>query len=277
MKVLITGATGKIGSRLARRLALRGNTIRALVREPTRAALGDGRSGSFEVVRGDLRDHASLDAAVKDVDAVVHCAAVYFGGENSDEGRAVNDVGTLHLAHAARAAGVKRFVFTSTGLVYGNNGERLAHEDDLPNPEPGYFAGKLATEQSLLGVTNFDVCVLRLPFVYGDGDGHIEEIVPRMKRLPPLQRISIGHHADLAHAIALVLDAPLLPHRIYNVVSDEAPTLAALFAAVDAPPPDGSASVPVDEVLLDGRRLREDLGFKPVYPALADAVAARAL
>lgn len=275
MNVLVTGATGKVGSRLAKRLLRRGDRVRALVREPARAA-GLVEVG-IEVVRGDLLDHASLAAAVQGIEAVVHCAAVYFGGEASDEGRAVNDVGTQRLAELARAAGVRRFIFTSTGLIYGNSGGRLAREDDTPAPEAGYFAGKLATERALLAVDGLEVCVLRLPFVYGDGDGHLEEVVPRMRRLPPTQRISIGHHADLARAVALVLDAPSLPHRTYNVVSDQAPDLATLFAAVSAPPPDGSSAARVDEVLLDGRRIREDLGFRPEYPTLADAIAARAL
>ena len=67
-------------------------------------------------------------------------------------------------------------------------------------------------------------------------------------------------------------------HRIYNVVDDEAPDLATLFASVGAPPPDGSnaaAARPFD-ALLDGRRIREDLGFRARFPRLADAMAAGA-
>jgi UDP-glucose 4-epimerase len=76
-----------------------------------------------------------------------------------------------------------------------------------------------------------------------------------------------------------VLDAPSPSHRIYNVVDDEAPDLATLFAAVGARPPDGSApeAARAFDFLLDGRRLREDLGFKPAYPRLRDAIAAGAL
>jgi nucleoside-diphosphate-sugar epimerase len=75
-----------------------------------------------------------------------------------------------------------------------------------------------------------------------------------------------------------VLDVPSPAHRIYNVVDDEAPDLAALFASAGAPPPNGSNAerARVFEVLLDGRRIREDLGFKPKYPRLADALAAGA-
>jgi len=97
-----------------------------------------------------------------------------------------------------------------------------------------------------------------------------------MSGFPPAQQLSIVHHADVAQAVALVLDAPLLSHRIYNVVSDEAPELNTLFASVGAQPPDGTAvdSAIDSNVLLDGQRLRDDLGFKPLYPTLKDAITA---
>lgn len=276
MKVLITGATGKVGSRLARRLALRGDRIRALVRDPSRTAqLLEQRA---EIVLGNLLDHTSLQQAVRGVDAVVHCAASYFDEATSEHGHAVNDVGTLRLAESARAAAVKRFVFLSTGLVYGGNGGRPAREEDPCSPSPGFFASKHATERALLALEGLDVCILRLAFVYGDEDPHIQHVVPRMQAFRAAQRISIIHHADLARAVALVLDAPSLPHRIYNVSTDESPDLTTLFAAVGAPPPDGSAADAGrdSDILLDPRRLREDLGFKPQYPRLQDAITAGA-
>jgi nucleoside-diphosphate-sugar epimerase len=117
------------------------------------------------------------------------------------------------------------------------------------------------------------VRVLRLPFVYGDGDPHIEEAVPMMRGFPPTHRMAIGHHADVAQAVTLLLDARAPAYRIYNVVDDEAPDLATLFASVGAPPPDGSQAERAKDfdTLLDGRRIRADLGFQPKYPRLADA------
>jgi UDP-glucose 4-epimerase len=136
---------------------------------------------------------------------------------------------------------------------------------------------KLAAERFLLAVDGLDVRVLRLPFVYGDGDPHIEEAIPMMRGFSPTQRMSIAHHADVAQAVARLLDAPSPPHRIYNVVDDEAPDFATLFASVGAPPPDGSSTERARAfALLDGRRIREDLGFKPKFPRLADAIAAGA-
>jgi nucleoside-diphosphate-sugar epimerase len=275
MKILVTGATGKVGSRLSKRLAKRGDHVRALVREEARAA--DLREARIELVVGDLLDEGSLAAAVRGVDAVVHCAA-FFRGATPEQAHAVNDLGSQRLAGAARAASVKRFVFTSTGLVYGPNGGRLSREDDPCAPIDSYPLSKLAAERFLLAVEGLDVRVLRLPFVYGDGDQHIEEVIPMMRGFPKTQRMALGHHADIAQAVARLLDAPSPSHRIYNVVDDEAPDLATLFASVGAPPPDGSNAerARAFETLLDGTRLRTDLGFEPEFPRLADAIAAGA-
>ena len=73
---------------------------------------------------------------------MVHCAA-FFRGATPEQAQAVNELGTQHLASAARAASVKRFVFTSTGLVYGSNGGRLAREDDPCAPTAAYPVSKL--------------------------------------------------------------------------------------------------------------------------------------
>lgn len=276
MKILLTGATGKVGSRLAKRLATRGDRVRALVRDPARAR--DVETSGVELVRGDLLDAASLAVAVQGVDAVVHCAA-FFRGATPEEAHAVNDLGTQHLAHAAQAASVRRFVFTSTGLVYGHNGGRLANEDHVCAPVDAYPLSKLAAERFLLGLDGIDVRILRLPFVYGDGDPHIADVVPMMRGFPPKQRMTIGHHADIAQAVTLVLDAPSPAHRIYNVVDDEAPDFATLFASVGEPPPDGSTAERARnfDMLIDGARIRADLGFSPKYPRLADAIAAGAM
>jgi nucleoside-diphosphate-sugar epimerase len=275
MKILVTGATGKVGSRLIKRLSQRGDRVRALVRDSKRAA--DLRGDRIELALGDLLEEDSLAAAARDMDAVVHCAA-FFRGATPEQAHAVNDGGTQHLANAARTASVKRFLFTSTGLVYGPNGGRPAREDDPCAPMDAYPASKLAAERFLLAMEGLDVRVLRLPFVYGDGDPHIEEVIPMMRGFPPAQRMSIGHHADIAQAVARLLDAPSPAHRVYNVVDDEAPELATLFASVGAPPPDGSNAerARAFDSLLDGRRIREDLAFKPEFPRLADAIAARA-
>lgn len=271
MKILLTGATGKVGSRLTKRLAERGIEVRALVRDVERAA-GLKRE-RVELVRGDLTDAASLAPAARGVDAIVHCAA-FFRGATDEQAHEVNDVGTQRLAQAAVDAGVKRFIFTSTGLVYGPKGGKPSREDADCAPIDAYPISKLAAEKFLLAKEGLDVRVLRLPFVYGDGDAHIAEAVPMMATFPATQRMSIGHHVDVAQAIALLLEkAP--SHRIYNLAGDEAPTLAELFAAVGSPPPNGANAerAKAFDAAMDTTRIREDLGFRPVFPRLADAIA----
>lgn len=273
MNILVTGATGKVGSRLVRHLHSRGgDRVRALVRDLARGT--SLHPGGIALVQGDLLDPGSLAAAVRGVDVVVHCAA-FFRGATPEEAHATNDVGTRHLANAARAAGVPRFVFTSTALVYGACGGRTVDEDAPCEPTAAYPASKLAAERFLLAQDGIDVRVLRLPFVYGDGDPHIAEIVPMMRSFAPTQRMSIAHHVDVVQAFTRLLDAAMPTHRIYNVVDDEAPDLATLYAAVGAPPPDGSQAEQgrAFDALLDGRRIRDDLGFVPSFPRLADAIA----
>ena len=273
MDILITGATGKVGSRLAKRLVQQGHAVRALVRDPARAL--ELSEHGIALVSGDLMQPASLPAAVQGMQAVVHCAA-FFRGATPEQAHAVNNAGTRHLAQAARAAGAGRFVFASTGLVYGPNGGAPAREDDAYAPVDAYPQSKLEAERMLLAIEGLDVRILRLPFVYGDGDPHIEDVLPFMRTFAPAQRMSIGHHADVAQAVMRLLDAPAPAHRIYNVTDDEAPDLATLFASVGHPPPDDSTPDRgrAFAAVLDGRRLREDLGFRPLYPRLADAVAA---
>ena len=275
MDILMTGATGKVGSRLAKRLVQQGHSVRALVRDPSRATALTGHG--VTLVTGDLLEAASLPAAVAGVDAVVHCAA-FFRGATPEEAHAVNEVGTRHLALSARDAGVSRFLFTSTCLVYGPKGGGLAHEDDACAPVDAYPLSKLAAERMLLEIEGLTVGILRLPFVYGDGDPHIQDVVPLMRHFPPAQRMAIGHHADVAQAVIRWLDTQSPRHRIYNVVDDDAPDIATLFASVGEPPPDGAdpGRAQAFDARLDGRRIREDLGFRPLYPTLAAAMAAGA-
>src|SRR3954462_12368565 len=107
--ILLTGATGNVGSQVLRRLTARGERVRVLVRDPRR--LGSER-GRVQIALGDLSDPASFRTALRGVETVVHLAATI-----RDQPRAsmeeLNGLATLRLVRAAERAQTKRFVFFS--------------------------------------------------------------------------------------------------------------------------------------------------------------------
>jgi dihydroflavonol-4-reductase len=113
MNDLVTGATGFVGSHVARLLLARGNSVRVLVRASSDLRALDGMA--VERVTGDLRDPASLPAALRGIQRVFHVAADYrLWARDPREIYESNVTGTRNLLAAARAAGVARFIYTST-------------------------------------------------------------------------------------------------------------------------------------------------------------------
>ncbi|MGA2665211.1 MAG: NAD(P)-dependent oxidoreductase [Nitrososphaerales archaeon] len=272
--ILVTGATGKVGSHLVPRLLAQGLQVRALVRQgPSVQRL---REQGAEVVKGDLLRSESLDAALKGVETVVHLAA-FFRGATPEQIREVNLVGTERLATAARRAGVKRFVFASTGSVYPPGLNRPAQEADSPGPaapSTPYPASKVAAEAMLMEMDRDEglgLRILRLGFVYGEGDRHVWEIMPLMSGRNPTRRMHAVHHADVGQAVARALSPGTRPGgKVYNVADDGPITLLELMrlARVPEPSPEKFA-LPFDpwEGIMDTRRAREELGFRPLYPS----------
>jgi dihydroflavonol-4-reductase len=113
MTTLVTGASGFLGSHVARQLVARGEEVRVLLRpSSTNRAIGDL---SLEYVTGDLRDPASLDRAMKGVKRVFHVAADYrLWARRSREIYDSNVGGTKNLLGAAKRAGVEQLIYTST-------------------------------------------------------------------------------------------------------------------------------------------------------------------
>jgi nucleoside-diphosphate-sugar epimerase len=115
-RVLVTGGTGFIGGNLVRALLGEGRTVRALVRNPSRAANIEGA----ELFRGDLLEPESLAGIERDVDIVVHCAGILGKwGTSRSRLRAVNVQGTLSLLERFRDGALHRFVHLSAGGVSG--------------------------------------------------------------------------------------------------------------------------------------------------------------
>jgi nucleoside-diphosphate-sugar epimerase len=268
--VLVTGATGLVGSRLLPRLVADGHDCRALLRSDRELPAG------ATTVRGDLDDPDSLAAAVHGVDAVVHLAALFRTDDEAAIWKANLD-GTRNLLEAVTShAPGARFVMASTGNVYDQDQARPGREGDTCSPMAAYPASKVAAE-ALLRESGLTWSVLRLPFVYGDGDGHLASMPALAARfgLHPAHTYSIAHHRDVAAAVRLALSG-VLDGRIANV-TDDAPVTVFEMAQFAGAPIDGSTEPLANPWAgrMDSSLLR-GLGFRPsvrtIWEAAADGI-----
>ncbi|MEJ1976097.1 MAG: hopanoid-associated sugar epimerase [Acetobacteraceae bacterium] len=152
---LVTGATGFVGSAVARALLARGHSLRLLVRAGSDRANVDGLPA--ELVEGDLNDPASLERAVRGCRYVVHVAADYrlWVPDPATMNRANVD-GTRALLLAAKAAGVERIVYCSSVAALGLVGDGTVADETTPNHIDKvvgvYKRSKYLAEQAVLDI-----------------------------------------------------------------------------------------------------------------------------
>ncbi|MCP9447172.1 MAG: SDR family oxidoreductase [Nitrospira sp.] len=181
MTVLITGATGFIGSALCRRLQNEGLAVRAAVRDRSKIALPtDSESSDREwVVLYDQSTDEETRQALKGAQVVVHLAARVHvmrdqAADPLGEFRRINRDWTERLARAAAAQGVRRFVYLSSIKVNGEESVTPFTEQDAPSPQDSYGISKWEAEEALAAVaseTGLETAVIRSPLVYGPGVG----------------------------------------------------------------------------------------------------------
>ncbi len=147
-RVLVTGGAGFVGATLVRQLVEAGHSVRVLDNYST----GDPAHLAgvpAELIEGDIRDEAALDAAVAGMEAVMHLAAagsVIKSIEDPVSNFEANVLGTFRVLDAARRAGVERTVLASTGGALIGNATPPVDETSLPKPISPYGASKLAGE-----------------------------------------------------------------------------------------------------------------------------------
>lgn len=131
MRVFITGATGFVGSHVAKRYAAAGATLRLLTRQTSRL---DALAGlDAELVQGDLRQSEKLRSALTGCDALVHVAADYrLWVRDPDEMYAANVTGTRELLKLAREVGVSRVVYTSSVATMGFKADGTIVNENTP-------------------------------------------------------------------------------------------------------------------------------------------------
>lgn len=231
MRVLVTGATGYVGRVLSRRLMEDGHEVVALLRNPARAR--DVVPPGIAIVEGDL--HAAPHVVPWGIDAVVHLAFSMFPASDSR----TNVDGTLQVIDAARARKVRRFVYTSSALVYGpSNPSLLVSEDHACRPTMRFARQQLRVETALrvLAESNrFPAIILRPSEVYG-GDGGLLSLMVDQLRRGRLALAGDGHQGisftarqDLVEAITRCLVADLRPGEVLNINAPVLVDAATLF------------------------------------------------
>jgi UDP-glucose 4-epimerase len=188
---LVTGGCGFIGANLLRLLAARGVAVRVL------DDLSMGRRedvGDAELVVADIRDASAVDAALQDVDVVVHLAAHTRVIESIAEPLVSFDAnvrGTLTLLEAVRRrGGIGRFILASTGGAILGDAEPPVHEDMPARPLSPYGASKLACEgycSAYFGAYGVPTVALRFSNVYGPGSDRKGSVVAAF-----LRRVAAG-------------------------------------------------------------------------------------
>ena len=219
MRAFVTGATGFIGVRLARRLRDRGDDVVCLVRSPAKA--GELTSIGCELVQGDLSSVDVMRDAMKGCDAVFHCAGDYRIGIKKDQAGVMEDTnvrGTERVIDAAVAAEVKRIVYVSTIAAFGNTrgeivDEHYEHPGDSFSTEyerTKYEAHVVAMNKAAAGAP---VITVQPGYVYGPDDVSTTGEIMRQAatgKLPMLSFPKLGFNAvhvdDIADALILAYE-----------------------------------------------------------------------
>lgn len=193
--ILVTGATGFVGSRLiaSKEAIVRSIWFRAITRRPLEVIA----SNVDPLQIGDISEKTDWSEALLGVDTVVHLAArVHVMGDRSsnplEEYRKANVASTLNLARQAADAGVRRFIFLSSIKV---NGEKTSlgdsfTEDSIPRPEDPYGISKLEAEEGIRKIcesTGMQYVFIRPPLIYGPGvKANYQKLMSLVQKRVPL-------------------------------------------------------------------------------------------
>jgi dihydroflavonol-4-reductase len=217
MRILLTGATGKLGNAVVRLLAERGDEVVAFVRDPVAAR--ESLSPEVETAGGDVTDPDSLErAASSGIDAVLNCMGIFEQWVRYPEVfNRVNAEGAANVARAARAAGARRMVHTSTYDVFEAPRGGTVREDRVADYEKGtaYERSKQLAERLVLAeaADDFEVVITNPAGIYGPGpwaeagwDSAIRDAIRgRLPAVPP-GGLSLVWVEDAAEAHLAALD-----------------------------------------------------------------------
>lgn len=273
----MTGATGFLGSEIARKLRARGDEVVALVRNPAKATALE--SQGCELVPGDLSDDDAIRAGMSTCEAAIHAGAMYEVGIPASERPAMyeaNVAGTERVLQAAQDIGLPRIVYVSTQGVLGDTGGRVVDEEhEAPSPSGTYYEETkyLAHQVALRFIRAGLPCIIVMPgFTYGPDDpSAIGELIERFlaKKLPALPLPTVGgsyaHRDDVTNGILAALDKGR-PGQSYILGGDkvrQSEFVAALAAQVGRKPPPSMPTFLLKAIAPLGPLIGPPMGFPP--------------
>lgn len=244
-QVAVTGASGFTGGALARRLIADGYPTRVLARKPS--ALED--MANAEIVTGELTDVATLEKLVTGADTVFHIAAMYRAEGPPEEFMAVNRDATKALLDASIRAGVRRFVYCSTGGVHGHVAQTPGDENSPIKPADPYQDSKWEAEkicQEAIREGKIEVVIIRPCGIYGPGDTRMLKIF-RMAQKGTFLFVGDGqpnfhpvYIDDLVEGFMLAMTTPEAKGEAFLIGGEYLPLreyVAAAARATGVPPP----------------------------------------
>ncbi|HEU4535715.1 MAG TPA: NAD(P)-dependent oxidoreductase [Polyangiaceae bacterium] len=241
MNVLVTGASGFLGSHVAEQLARAGHHVRALVRPTSDVDFLQTLPG-LEFVVGAVDEPATLAEAVAGADGIVHAAGL-IKARSAREFHRCNADGTENVLAAARAhaPGLARFVLVSSQAATAPSADGAPVANDVePRPLTDYGRSKLAAERSARAhAAHLPVTIVRPPMTYGPRDRSTFPLFAAVARRvapslgDPDGKVSLVYAPDCARACALALTADVPSGSAYFVTDGRVYTRRELLAGLE--------------------------------------------
>ncbi len=241
MEILITGGNGFLGRNLILALHERGDRVRVLA-SPTGDTTWLEQRG-VTIFRGDIRNPEALEAPMHDADAVVHLAAIIKVWGSMQDSYAINVIGTENVCRAALTAGISRFVYTSSAMIYNMaHGKPATEENDLAPLDEPYSKTKAESDtfvQRMVAEEYLPAVILRLGPLIGPGDSlNFGRTADRLRTGKGFiigsgnNIIPFVYTSDVVQAILLALDSNNAVGQVYNIGSDQPLTQKEYLSAI---------------------------------------------
>jgi len=235
--VLVTGATGLVGSHLCKELVDKGYKVRAFVR--TNSDKTFLNTLGVEYAYGDIRFLDDVNKAMEGIDTVFHCAGQVDILKTFDtEHASINILGTKNALKCAVSNKIKKFIYVSTLGVLGILKEHYYDREDSPYIKVGhpYFDTKIDAERLVINYyndKNLPVVILRPGLIYGEKDRNLlPNLIPYLLKSQIITYVGRGNNDIALTSIKNLVNAIILAEKndeaigqIYNITDDQGITL----------------------------------------------------